>query len=230
MLRHVPLGRMNNLRDLGGYPTVEGRVTAWEHFLRGDTPFGLEEADLRWLLEREITTVIDLRSTAEVNQKPDQLSTSSGFHYYHCPLLHADRMPNLEDDVARGYYGVLKDQKRVQRVFSLMAKAPGGVLFHCTAGKDRTGLISALLLSLAGVRRADILADYQISELYLADIMQKIRSVVPDLSPFAGASKSEYMEGCLDLLVETYGSIPAYLYSSGLTEQELERIRAKLLV
>ena len=103
------------------------------------------------------------------------------------------------------------------------------MLFHCTAGKDRTGLFAALLLSLAGVSRADILADYQVSETYLADIIQRIRRVVPDLAPFAGASRSDYLDGCLDLLEEAYGSAEGYLRTIGVTGAELNALLKKLL-
>ena len=107
MLRHIPLGKMNNLRDLGGYPGAGGRTTAWERFLRGDVPLGLGEADLQWLPDRDITTVIDLRTPAEVERKPDQLSAVEGFHYVNCPLLEGENMPNLAEDVARGYFDLL---------------------------------------------------------------------------------------------------------------------------
>lgn len=229
MLRHIPLGKMHNLRDLGGYPAAGGHMTAWERLLRGDNPQGLTEEDLQWLLRREITTVIDLRSAAELEQTPDQLSTVPEFAYFHCPLLSGDQMPNLEEDVGRGYFHALDRMDSVREALRLVAQAPGGVLFHCTAGKDRTGMLAALLLGLAGVSREDILADYQVSEVYLAQIIQQIKVFVPDLAPFAGQSKSEYMSGCLDLLEERYGSIPGYLESAGMTAEELDALRNKTL-
>ena len=229
MLRHIPLGRMYNLRDLGGYP-VPGGETAWERLLRGDNPEGLTEEDLRWLLDRGITTVVDLRSEAETGRKPDQLASQPGFYYFHCPLLsEGDGMPNLETDVGQGYFRMLDGSDLVAKAMRTVAAAPAGVLFHCTAGKDRTGLVAALLLGLAGAERADILADYQVSETYLADAIRQIRERVPDLSAFAGASRAEYLSGCLDLLEEKYGSIPGYLWAIGLTEEELTALRGKLL-
>ena len=72
MLRRIPLGKMNNLRDLGGYPAGDG-VTVWERFLRGDNPAGLSEQDIQWLRERDITTIVDLRSGEELARQPDQL-------------------------------------------------------------------------------------------------------------------------------------------------------------
>lgn len=230
MLRHIPLGRMYNLRDLGGYPTPGGGETAWEKLLRGDNPEHLTAEDLRWLLDRDITTVVDLRSEAEVVRKPDQLSSQLGFHYFHCPLLtKGDGMPNLETDVGKGYFRMLDGSTLVADALRTIAAAPGGVLFHCTAGKDRTGLIAALLLGLVGVERQDILADYQVSETYLADIIRQIKVKVPTLPAFAGASRAEYLNDCLDLLEEKYGSIPEYFRAIGLTVGELTALRRKLL-
>ena len=81
MLRHIPLGQMYNLRDLGGYPVPGGGETAWERLLRGDNPEGLSQADLRWLLDRDITTVVDLRSGA------DQAQARSALHPARCSLF-----------------------------------------------------------------------------------------------------------------------------------------------
>ena len=79
------------------------------------------------------------------------------------------------------------------------------------------------------MERADLLADYQVSETYLADVIHQIRKRVPDLSAFAGASKAEYLADCLDLLEEKYGSISGYLRAIGLTEGELATLQRKLL-
>ena len=231
MLRHIPLGRMYNLRDLGGYPVSGSGETLWEKLLRGDNPEHLTEEDLRWLLDRDITTVVDLRSEAETRRKPDQLASHPDFHYFHCPLLsEGDGMPNLETDVGQGYFRMLDGSDLVARAMRTVACAPAGVLFHCTAGKDRTGLMAALLLGLAGVERADLLADYQVSETYLAGIIRQIKTKVPTLPAFAGASKAEYLSDCLDLLEEKYGSVSGYLRAIGLTEEELTALRGKLLL
>jgi len=79
------------------------------------------------------------------------------------------------------------------------------------------------------VSREDILADYQVSEIYLAEIIRRIRMSVPDLVPFAGMSKSKYMAECLALLNEAYGSVSGYLRAAGLSELEMAALRAKVL-
>ena len=148
MLRRIPLGKMNNLRDLGGYPAGDG-VTVWERFLRGDNPAGLSEQDIQWLRERDITTIVDLRSGEELARQPDQLRGQPGFLYHHCPLVGIEKLPNLEADIGRAYFEAMDRLTCGGRAMRILAAAPGGVLFHCTAGKDRTGILAMLLLSLA---------------------------------------------------------------------------------
>ena len=198
MLRRIPLGKMNNLRDLGGYPAGDG-VTVWERFLRGDNPAGLSEQDIQWLRERDITTIVDLRSGEELARQPDQLRGQPGFLYHHCPLVGIEKLPNLEADIGRAYFEAMDRLTCVGRAMRILAM---------------------LLLSLAGVAREDILADYQISETYLAEIIQLIQLRVPDLAAFAGQSRREYLEECMDLLLDKYGSVPDYLRAAGLTDGE----------
>lgn len=229
MLRHIPLGAMLNLRDLGGYTALDGKTTAWERVLRGDTPTGFTEADVEWLLDRDITTIIDLRHAEETEHRPNELKFIPGFAYHHFSLDADCMRPNSEEDVGKGYFRMLDQKENLCAVMRLIAHAPGGVLFHCAAGKDRTGCTAALLLSLVGVSHADILADYQVSETYIMEMVRQMSARAPEMAAYLGRSKSEYMDACLRLLTEKYGSVPAYLLAAGLTEAELALLRGKLL-
>lgn len=229
MLRHIPLGTMMNLRDLGGYPTADGRETKWERLLRGDQPATLTDSDLCWLLDRNITTVVDLRSEGEMLHGPDPLASAQGFAYFHCPLSGGGFMPNLEDDVGKGYFTLLDEGNRMRAVMRRIAAAPGGVLFHCSAGKDRTGCTAALLLLLAGVSMPDVLADYQVTETYIMEFIKLLKAEEPDSPAFWGQSRPAYMERCIGHLLEKYGTVAGYLRAIGLTEAELDHLSAKLL-
>ena len=147
MYRRIRLGKMLNLRDLGGYPASGGKTTRWGRMLRGDNPAGLSQADRDWLLERGITTVIDLRSPAEMEKLPDELAGQPGFAYRHLPLSGGVKLPHEEELVGWGYFQILERKEEVRAVLAAIADAPGGVLFHCMAGKDRTGCVAALLLT-----------------------------------------------------------------------------------
>ncbi|NCB62480.1 MAG: tyrosine-protein phosphatase [Clostridia bacterium] len=229
MLRHIPLGGIDNLRDLGGYAAENGCTTAWGRIFRSDTPKGLSDCDIRWLLDQKVTTLIDLRSGEEAARVPNQLAEHPAFHYHHCPLLGGEITMEREDEIGVGYFQTLDRKDSVREVMRLILNAPDGVLFHCMAGKDRTGMIAMLLLTLAGVSRADVLADYQISETYLEEMVRQLKATWVDMPYFAGRSRASYMETCLRLLSEKYGTVPAYLKATGLTDQELSRLKDKLL-
>lgn len=229
MLRRIPLGNMMNLRDLGGYPVTGGGQTAWRHILRGDLPNGLTETDLQWLRDRDITTVIDLRSGEEAKRFPDQLAAAPGFFYHHISMVGGEKLPNLEEDVGKSYFEMLERREAPAQVMRLIAQAPGGVLFHCMAGKDRTGCTAALLLSLAGVGRPDILADYQVTEIYIREMVRRMRRDRPEAPAFMGQSRVVYMEECLDRLEQAHGSVAEYLRWLGLSGRELDALRNKLV-
>ena len=229
MERRIVLGKMLNLRDLGGYPTAEGRTTRWGTLLRGDNPMGLSDADAAWLLERGFTTVIDLRSPAERDHLPDELENRPGFSYHFIPMSGGEKLPNEEELIGLGYFRTLERKEIVRTVLETIAKAPGGVLFHCMAGKDRTGCIAALLLTLAGVDKLDILADYQVSELYIRPVIRWMRETRENLPAYVGSSKPKYLEDCLDRLEGAYGSVMDYLRAAGLTEDTLNKLKDKLL-
>ena len=217
MKRRMALGKMLNLRDLGGYPTADGRTTRWGVLLRGDNPMGLTDADARLLLERNITTVIDLRSQEEAR------------HCHFIPMSTGEKLPNEEELIGLGYFRTLERKDTIRSVLETIADAPGGVLFHCMAGKDRTGCIAALLLTLAGVDRLDILADYQVSQTYIRPVIRWMQETRADLPAYVGLSKPEYLEDCLERLEGAYGSVLDYLRAIGLTQPVLERLKSKLL-
>ncbi|MCI7472655.1 MAG: tyrosine-protein phosphatase [Clostridiales bacterium] len=229
MQRRIVLGKMLNLRDLGGYPTAEGKTTRWGTLLRGDNPAGLSDADVGQLLERNITTIIDLRSPAERDFLPDELANRPGFSYHFIPMSGGEKLPNEEELIGLGYFRTLERKDTIRSVLETIADAPGGVLFHCMAGKDRTGCIAALLLTLAGVDRLDILADYQVSQTYIRPVIRWMRETRSDLPAYVGLSKPEYLEDCLERLEGAYGSVTDYLRAIGLTQPVLERLKSKLL-
>lgn len=229
MERRIVLEKMLNLRDLGGYPTADGRTTRWGVLLRGDNPMGLTDADAQLLLERNITTIIDLRSPAEARQFPDELTACSDFSCHFIPMSTGEKLPNEEELIGLGYFRTLERKDTIRSVLETIADAPGGVLFHCMAGKDRTGCIAALLLTLAGVDRLDILADYQVSQTYIRPVIRWMQETRSDLPAYVGLSKPEYLEDCLERLEGAYGSVLDYLYAAGLTDPVLDRLKRKLL-
>lgn len=218
-----------NLRDLGGYPAAGGKTTKYKRFLRCDAPIRLSDAELDTLRAMDVTTIIDLRAGQEIEDNPCAMKEQEGFHYHHLPAYLSRDFPELEEDIPKLYFDMIDERNAMRAIMRAIAAAPGGVLYHCSAGKDRTGVVSALLLSLVGVSRGDILADYQVSYTYLRKTIQRMHERVSGLPLFIGFSKIEYMDGFLDLLEENYHSAEEYLLTIGLTDQELSAIKEKLV-
>ncbi len=176
----IELDGTMNLRDLGGWATASG-VTAHGCLYRSDRLSGLSDADHRHLEQREIVTVIDLRYEAEVNEHPSRLwSTVTNHHEIPMGSDLADQRSFIErvlagdldgisdDDVAESYVAMLETHPHQFGGAVEALLAPGAALYHCTAGKDRTGLLSMLVLSTVGVSDDDILADFVLSNEYRA--------------------------------------------------------------
>ena len=169
--------------------------------------------------------MIDLRFPWEVEQYRSVYAGSNQPPYYPLPFVetlatYKEQFDHLTDGAALylGLLGSPKTQRTLKAIFSRLASSDGGViLFHCSAGKDRTGLISMLLLNLVGVSDEVIIEDYALSEKYLALAMP------------TAYSKPETMEGTLIGLKETYGGAEGYLKSAGLSDATLAALKEKLI-
>lgn len=114
-------------------------------------------------------------------------------------------------------------------MFNIIKEAEGGILINCSAGKDRTGVVSMLLLLLAQVYEDDIIVDYQISYTYIRADIIKMHKDNPDLPAFLGGSKLEYMEETLKLFFTKYKSIENYFKYLGFNKKEIRKIKEKLV-
>lgn len=246
--RHIPLAGTYNLRDLGGYATQPGETmpgeTQHRRMLRADGLHKLTEKERDDLHALGVRTVIDLRRDHELAAAPNPFENDERVHYVNISLfdrLDVTQIP-LELDGAENnvlldlYCQAAQNQKaEIAAVLTTIAEAEdGAVLFHCTAGKDRTGIIAALLLAIAGVARADIVADYALTKAQIApfidDIMTRVASRGDDVARFRPllACEPETMEGWLDHLEESYADIPAFLAATGLDQATLEKLRDRL--
>ena len=217
-LVRLPLENVKNCRDLGGYPTPQGS-TRWGCFLRCGDMGQINEAERNYLYDFGVRSVIDLRTPEECDVSPNPISKDPRFAYLPFDLIPRTHPSEhfLKSDLSRLtlgelYIRILDAKERVGAVLDLIAAHnEGAVLFHCTAGKDRTGVIAMLLLGLAGVSKEDILANYQISFTHLdttVDVLQRIPMNLLD-------SKPEYLIHALDHLEKHYGSFPAYFTACG---------------
>jgi len=231
-----------NIRDLGGYQTADGSVTRWGAVLRGDTLTRLSPAGCSALIEYGVRTIIDLRSPGEIHIEPHPFAESTtGVAYHRIPLFHdQDTSKASWIDAARSLVEVYEttlaqSQDRIVATLRTIANAdPGVVVFHCHAGKDRTGLIAMFLLAIAGVPDQTIIADYALSDQNLASIHNEILARFadqPERQQYVGRllyTRPEYMHATLQLLRDRYNSPISYLTTAGLAIAEIDLLRQRL--
>jgi protein-tyrosine phosphatase len=224
-----------NARDLGGYPTVDGEATRRRSLLRADDLAQLSREGLRALADYGIGTVLDLRWPEEIAVAPSPVPQQlPGARYVALSLL----TDNPQDWGALGGYCPKEQWKctvlerlRPQlnaALGAIAAAGPAPLLFHCVAGKDRTGVIAALLLALAEVVPSAIAADYAASTGNLRDAyLLRYRDGDPAAIIEAVRCPEEAVYNMLDYL-DRAGGVRAYLRGIGLTEAEITRLRARL--
>ena len=236
--RHLHLAGTYNVRDTGGYGAASGGATRWRTLLRGDSLHRLSAAGQETLIAAGLRTVIDLRRDSELAHAPNVFATSEAVRYRNVSLLATiteSLGPVTLDDIYLHILDGAHDQLR--EVFAILAE-PGAfpALVHCTAGKDRTGLIVALLLGNAGVPAATIAADYALSEGLLAgefvtEMRERVVAAGGDwalMAPLMG-SPEELMLHTLVGIDARHGSIPDYLRAIGVPETQLDVLRAALV-
>jgi protein-tyrosine phosphatase len=226
---------LHNARDLGGKPTTDGAVTRSRSLLRTDDLAQLSAEGLAALADYGIETVLDLRWPEEIALAPSPVPLLLPQVRYLAVSLLAD---GPADWISRGgrcpkerwKCTVLERlQPEVRETLAAIAAAgPGPLLFHCVAGKDRTGVIAALLLSLADVDPASIAADYALSAENLRDPYLK-RYLDSDPAAIIESVRcpEEAVHNMLQYLDDA-GGIRAYLSGIGLTAAEITRLRARL--
>jgi protein-tyrosine phosphatase len=239
-----------NARDVGGLPTVDGHTTRRGVLLRSDNLQDLTGADVAQLLEAGVRTVLDLRTSYEVEGTgPGPLRAVDVKH------LNLDLVPQgldgregvLERAVpAEGvgahamdhhYFDYLVDAPKAvaQALHTIADPRSGAVLVHCAAGKDRTGVVTALALSLVGVRRDAVVADYALSAERIALIRERLlasdvyrASLLPrtldSMTPHA-----DNMERFLDRVDSAYGGVHGLAMAIGVDEETVARLSRRLL-
>ncbi|MHA6803132.1 tyrosine-protein phosphatase [Salinifilum ghardaiensis] len=229
------MNRLVNLRDVGGIPTGAGAVTRHGVLYRADAPYEADEAPDE-VEEWPPSVVVDLRQPAELNGKPHPLAESCAVHSV--PLIEdVHEGPTVaEDDGTRHeltvlYEGMLNDApKKLVEVFRLVLEADGPGLIHCAAGKDRTGVSTAMLLSAAGARSDAIVADYARTDRNMFRVLQRL-DAAPELPP--GVDEEAVLElistptEAIEAVLEHFEAYPdgaaGWLREHGVTDAELSR-------
>lgn len=236
--RQIAMPGIHNLRDLGGHAHPAG-VVGWDRFWRSDSLHDLADDDVDSLIGRGLATVIDLRQANEAADHPNPFANR--IYYHNVPIfagldLNAPDIIDAEDPLFVLYCRAVSEcAERFVAVMRLIASAPdGAVLFHCTVGKDRTGMVAAMLLKLAGVDDADIVADYAETGGNIEPVLATLRARavandwdVARLSRY-WRSDAATMQRFLHHLETRHRGVAAYLSAAGLSDAQLQAVQLRL--
>ena len=241
MERRVAVEGCHNFRDLGGYPTRDGRRLRWRRLFRADALHSLTPSDVTTLRgEIGLGEVVDLRSSAELEADGRGPLADEAIRFHHLPLIERtygdDVSPPADFDLGDFYFDLLDFAREpLARVLTTLARTPAPAVFHCSAGKDRTGVVSALLLGLLGVDDELIVADYAATREALAGIEAKLKAsrgyedMWKELPPESLHANPETMQVFLVRLGERYGGIADYARGIGVSEADLGGLRERML-
>jgi protein-tyrosine phosphatase len=240
MERLIALEGAVNFRDLGGYATLDGRRTRWRVLFRADGLSELSQTDFSVMRDLGIRTVVDLRSGHEVEQSRFDVEAHP-VDFHHFPFI--NQLPDVEQwDRRPGLLGAqykeMLDDAAPQIIGALeVLTAPDSrpAVFHCTAGKDRTGLLSALVLSLLGVPEETVVADYALSGEAMERLRAKLivkypdsKDTISDIDEAFSANPANMVE-LFAYLRERYGSVTEYAGAVGVPDAVVARLREELL-
>lgn len=257
--RLLPIKHGRNFRDLGGYQTTDGRTIQWHRLIRSGHLHTLDDADLNYLTNLNVTLDLDFRAPGEIAAQPDQVPTTATYHQL--SVFQTDRTDashsqeqieqEFSGDPKAGYHHMLdvyremvtasKAKAAYQSFFAqLLSLSPDqAVIFHCTAGKDRTGVGAILLLAALNVDRQTAINDYLLTNTINHDFLQH----TVDQIDAAGKSDAfaqntlslmsvspNYINVALEIIDRDYGSIKNYVQQYlGVTDQELRDLQRLFL-
>ena len=235
-----------NVRDLGGHPTEDGRTTRFGAVVRADSVRALSDAGWDALLAYGVSRIVDLRLRSELALDPPR---DLSVEVVHVPVMHEiddeewveiDAIGDAQPDAAgstRAVYLEFLERRRPQfaQAFAAVADAPEGtVVVHCQGGKDRTGLVVALLLRVVGVDVEAIVADYALSGPNLSErtsawVAETDDELERERRRRIGSAPAEAMVAVLEELERRYGSVREYLHAAGVEDGKIDRAIARLV-
>lgn len=238
----VKLQTTYNTRDLGGYKTADGKITRHGVFLRSDDTDNLTLKDIEKLKTYGVTTVLDLREEPYYLEHPDKLSSIPEINYQNIDIVKiynkhsVDKETRSDESSARKFLRYTGEGNWVKTAFDIIADTEGCTLFHCFAGKDRTGLVAMLLLGLVGVSDEDIMQNYSVSYDFIKD-NPKIKEIIEkDIENFGEAAIGKYhatppskIKHGIDYISENYGTTENYLLACGVSRENLDKIKNRFV-
>jgi len=241
MERRITLKGCVNFRDLGGYSTTDGRTVKWRLLFRSDSPSSLTEADVQTITgSLGVVSVVDLRSNAGATSNDGRgLLAASGIGYHQFPFLEARGIlpPTSGEEVDKRltemYQWILMNSgSLVAQAFAALAQPVNlPALFHCSAGKDRTGVLAATILDVLGVGREEIVKDFLATNEVIDAILERLRG----MPGFLNSTREGIMaprvaiEKYLDVTQSEFGGSEAYLLHHGVQQSVIDNFRESML-
>jgi protein-tyrosine phosphatase len=247
--RHVFFEACFNFRDLGGYETTDGRRVRWNTLYRSDTLHRLTPTDAELFASLGLHTVIDLRSARELEDHGRLQVGPEHLVWEHVPMLddvnlkprdasEIERELPAADAAGAGYVAIVQEYGRsVVEIFRVLSGSDAlPAVFHCTSGKDRTGIVAALVLDLLGVPDDVIAGDYVLTEKARVRSTPWIQENEPEFAAFLSQIPPERRVISPDIILgflagvrAGHGSVPEFLVALGVEEQQLDVLRERLL-
>ena len=228
--RRLKFTHILNCRDLGGFETPYG-VTKFGRFLRAGVVEIPDETEIKKLEDYGVKTVIDLRGDFEVNDMQTGLDRISGCKHLNISLYEAN-VANANGEMGQlgEIYSMIVDENRnrIRTVLEAIADADDGCIFcHCFFGKDRTGILTLLLLTIAGVDEDDIIADYEVTYSYIRRYVDEHADTLWSKDGTFHYSKADTLITLIENIKKEYGSVYGYILNTGISEEKITKIRNK---
>lgn len=262
--RVINIEGVHNIRDLGGLTGLDGRKIRKNLLIRSSRLILIQEDGLKYFKDINLRTIIDMRTTFEAKKRPDP--EIEGVAYYRIGVLSEKpeemgatysmlaRAGNEDQalvqlladgfDMSRVYMDFVEQPFAIHGMSSalkMIAAQPEGeaLLYHCNGGKDRTGTLTVFLLTILGVDQDTIMDDFEMTNLYFADEIERLQNVarsitddekvISGMQTIAGVSRRN-MDLAMDSIVEKYGSVMTYITDVlEITDEEINEIRRKYL-
>lgn len=241
--RLVPFVGASNFRDLGGYPTTDGGFTHWGRLFRSDTLHELTDGDVALLREMGLKSIIDLRTATEAELSGRGLLGAEATDYFHLSVIDQDRGESsgipapIDESLANRYLWYLDiGRDALARAIGILGEASSyPLVFHCAAGKDRTGVLAALILDIVGVERQAIVGDYVLTASRMEAILERLLrnraegGMDYQFPASALTVEAATMEGFLDGVDQRYGGARQWALAAGVPYDAVEALSTLLV-
>lgn len=224
-VRRLILEGVHNVRDLGGYFTDNNGITKWGVFLRSADLYEITQNDRDALYQYGVRTIVNLKSSDET---ANPIEMDKRFHHIQVPLIDDfPKMFSIIKEYGGSFYLTMIEafQNNIKQIIMTIAEHidNGGTLFHCVSGKDRTGVITALILLINGVSELDVLADFALSAIYLRPDADKKNKPYEDILKYP-----QEIESVMQHLNNKYNGAENYLLTIGVPPADIKKIRSAL--